>query len=305
MSALLLAGCTHKDIVCPYEETRVVRVSFEWDRASGADPAGMTIYFYPLGEGGQVWRFDVAGRDGGEVELPIGRYRMLAVNNDLPGLTFTGQNGYQTLTATTRELDQSYVCPTGMLYSGKVDEAEVTLCGVSYITEEGSLKECPVGVIRCWPDSMATVYTVNVEEIRGIERVRSVSMVLEGLAAQKYIYSDEAEGAASLLTQAEIDRRGSGAFHTVTTGLGSPAEGGETFLTVIGTKTDGLIFKKSFNVTDQVSNSPNPLNVLINIKGLTIAENDSTQTTDPDVGMTVGVDGWEEETIILDNNNLL
>lgn len=80
------ASCEHKDIECP-GATEDVHILFEWDKAADADVAGMTLFFYPQDAHGRIWRFDIAGRDGGHVELPPGRYSLTACNNDLPGIT--------------------------------------------------------------------------------------------------------------------------------------------------------------------------------------------------------------------------
>ena len=50
-------------------------------------------------------------------------------------------------------------------------------------------------------------------------------------------------------------------------------------------------YSKTFDVTDQVMNSKYPKDVYIHIKGLDIPEADTP--SDPDVGISVGVDGWQ------------
>ena len=66
--ALILQSCRHSAIICPDGGGRVIDVRFMWDDAPDAMPDGMTLYFFPVNSDGNIWRFDIAGRDGGKVE---------------------------------------------------------------------------------------------------------------------------------------------------------------------------------------------------------------------------------------------
>lgn len=298
---ILTASCGHKEIVCPGDSVRTIDVKFIWNKAPGADVDGMTLYFYPVSDWTRMWRFDIAGHDGGKVELPAGRYRMIAVNNDLPGIEFDGADTFNGLTARARSAGGTSVRPTGMLYAAVVDNLEVTLCGVEYTLEDGSCKECPKSLVRCYPDSLSTVYTVVFRDIKGVDRVRSATARLDGVASSMTVRSGiTGDGTCSIPITLASGGDGPAVLRGSTTGLGTPAGVPGFTLTIAVTRTDGKSFSKSFDVTDQVINSPWQRNVYIYIDGLEIPEGTPPDPpSDDDVGIIVDVDGWHVIDIYL------
>lgn len=293
----LLTSCGHKDILCPGNEPHTLTVKFMWEKAPEAAPDGMTLYFFPAGEGTRVWRFDIAGRDGGKVELPIGAYRFLAVNNDLPGVMFSGEDAYGNFTANTRKNpDTGLMRPTGMLYGGTVDHVEVTPCGIIYTTPEGTIKECRQGLLRCHPDSLSCVYNVIFRRCEGMENIRTASACIQGEASSlRVAYSiPEGEPVATSFRLAREEQPDGDALAGSTTVLGTDTEHLPSVkLTLNVERTDGKHIAKSFDVTEQVVNSMNPRNVFIIITGVEIPAGDTPDIPGGDVGIDVGVDGWQ------------
>lgn len=300
---LWLTGCRHKDILCPGDEPRAITVRFMWDLAEDADPAGMTAYFFPLGEGTRLWRFDIAGREGGSVELPPGEYRFLAVNNDLPGVTFSGQDSFDGFVAQARTSggDSRSLAPTGMLYGCTVERVEVSICGVTYITPEGTVKECPQGLLRCHPDSLATVYNVRLEDCKGLDNIRSVNARLYGEAPSLLVAERIAMGQSGYVNIA-FAQSGT-CLSGSTTGFGAPAGHSPEFtLEIRALRADGTVIAKSVDVTGQVINSINPRNVFIILEGLEFPEGGKPDEPGGDVGIEVGVDGWNVIEIEIDTS---
>lgn len=77
---LLLSSCRHIPLDDIGEARMSVRVVYDWVNAPEANPKGMSIFFYPE-DGGYPYRYELK-RDGGEVKLPVGRYRIITYNND-------------------------------------------------------------------------------------------------------------------------------------------------------------------------------------------------------------------------------
>ncbi len=293
-----MLSCTHKDIMCPGTEPYPLTVTFIWDKAPQASPAGMTLYFYPLQSGGKVWRYDIAGAEGGEVELPLGRYALVSVNNDLPGTVYSGQDAFATLAAQPKS-NGSTVFPTGMLYRAVVGEIEQTLCGVRYRQPDGTIKECPYELVRCYPDSAATIYNIIVGRVDGLERMRSATARLSGMASELYL-GDCKAGADMCATQTSLSLTGQGGLRGTTSGLGSTSEP-DFELALIVTRSDGERFSKTFDVTGQVINSRYSHNVTIYIDSLSIPSG-TVPPSDEDVGINVDVDGWQVIEINYDEN---
>ena len=287
---LALCSCSHKDIMCPGGELRQINVCFEWDKAPGASPEGMSLYFFPAGKSGRIWRFDIAGDKGGPVELPTGSYRLVTFNNDLPGITIDGTDSFGSISAYARGKTPAGVFnSTGMLYGTVVSSIEVTPCGIEYITENGSVKECRKSVLRCYPDSLSAKYTVHIKNVNTPEMLRSASVRLKGVASDINLSTAESSDAASTvsfqLEKSDKAPRLSGR------GYAFPSDyGAKHTLTVALTRVDGKTFARDFDVTDQIMNSPSRHNVLLVIDSIDVPVDD---TPEDDVGgIDVDVDGW-------------
>ncbi|MCM1290812.1 MAG: DUF5119 domain-containing protein [Prevotella sp.] len=298
LATMLLGSCSeHKEIKCPAGNTRKIHITFMWDKAKDANPQGMTLYFYPANGLGKSWRFDISGRDGGDIEIPSGKYNLLTVNNDLPGISMIDESRYSEIAAAVRHFDtDTYARPTGTIYCGKVTDIEITPCSLSYRKEDGSIKECPAGLIRCYPDTLSTLYHITVSEIKNIQLARNVKISLSGLAYSKKLYDGYAVGNSATFTEAVINQN-TEAFTASTTALGPPSSHLPNDLTVYVTRTDGKVFSKSFDVTSQILNMLEAKVVYIHIEGLKIPTQDIT--SDADVGIEVGVDGWKVEEILI------
>lgn len=304
LSALLfIAGCDHKEIVCPGDTPALLELRFDWQKAPGARPSGMTVYFFPADSHTKLWRFDIAGREGGAVELPLGRYRMLAFNNDLRGVQFSTTAAFDTFTASAMALSPQLVAPSGMLYAAAVDHFEVTMCGVTYIDAHGQPKDCPFGVVRCEPDSVSTVYETIVRHVKGLERVRSARAVLNGIAtgitlAQRQTVAPAAATAFALTPDGD-------SLLGLTTAFGTPPGAPNFVLDIYITRTDGAVLLKKIDVTEQVLNQADRRHVIILIDSLTIPEGEiPPDPSDPgDIGINVGVDPWT--TVNIDINGVL
>lgn len=298
--SLILQSCRHSAIICPEDGSRVVNVKFMWDEAEDAMPDGMTLYFFPVNSDGRIWRFDIAGRDGGKVELPYGSYRLLAFNNDLPRIDYSDTDSYDGFTANARFAGKTLVYAPGLLYVGTVDFVDVTVCGVEYSDHDGCDKNCPQGLIRCYPKLESTLYNVIVRDIDGMSIVRSASATIDGIASAIKLVCNESTGytVGEFLSLETL--RPQSEMCGVTTGFGSIEGETEYWLTVTVTRTDGKSFAKRFDVSSQVLNSSNPRNVTIIVDGLKIPDDDLPPSSDEDVGIDVGIDGWHE--IIIDIN---
>ena len=291
-AAITLAGCEHKSILVPGGEPRDISVLFMWDEAPDAPPQGMTLYFFPMTRGGKIWRYDTPGRDGGKMELPVGKYSMLAYNNDLPGITVSGLASMDDAMASLR-LSQGAASGSGPLYCAVVDCLEVTPCGVEYSGGcESVHKVCPMGLVRSCPVRRFCTYSVVVKGVDGIGLVRKASVALSGMAADVRLaagaLSDSAVAVAMPLEKADTaDLRGrSTAF-----GIAPGQEKISATISIV--RTDGVALSKTYDVTRQVLQASDPRNVTVVIEGMEIPGPDTPPPSGSDVGIEVGVDGWQ------------
>lgn len=284
----ILTACCQKDLVYAGEPIKVM-VQFDWQEATGADPEGMTLLFFPADKTSKLWRFDIPGREGGEIELLSGEYNVLAYNNDLPGISFTDIGNYDSYSATARSSSDSTTSPTGMLYSAHLANA--------YIFNFNST----LPVITLTPDSISSVYHISLDSVNGTERIKTANAVIKGVARSVCLQlQHNSEETCSLSAPLHISQERQTILESTTTGFGIPdIPDPKITLEVIVTTSHGK-YSKSFDVTDQVMNCKHLKDVYINISGLDIPAADTPVDPDdnPDVGISVGVDGWQLIEII-------
>ncbi len=304
ISCIWLLSCDHKEIVCPGSEPYPVHVLFEWENAPTANPDGMTLYFYPESDENEVWKFDIAGREGGNVELPVGTYRMVAYNNDIPGIRFINQNHYNEIAAESRSMNSgNTLLSAGMLYGSTINHIEVTLCGISYINQDGNKKECPKSLLRCSPDSLTTKYDIVVRNVEGIEKVRKAQAILHGVARGIKLSNNVPFGIPSDVTAPMNIDKNAATFSSSIYAFSPDSYGTSYELSVLVELPDGKALTKKFDVTAQVVSKPHSKNVLIIIDGISIPD---TGNPGEDVGgIDVGVDGWETIVIDIDSNDYI
>lgn len=287
-----LVSCAHKDIDCPASATGI-EVLFEWNNAPDAHVDGMTLYFYPIDGIGKIWRFDIAGRKGGRVELPAGTYTMIACNNDLPGIRLENTENPSELTATaSRRIDSATEGSTGMLYGATVSEIKVTPCGVRYTTPIGTIKTCGKGLVRCSPDSLSTLFTVRITHLKGGQKLRSASAKIAPIASAMALADKTPTGNKEALY---IGLTGDDGNRTLT-GSGcafslSPMEACATQLCVHVVKTDGSAVTRTIDLSTADRNIITPHNVIITIDSLDLSGGDTPEPGDVG-GIEAAVDGW-------------
>ena len=295
----LITSCSQKELVMPDEGDCLLTVRFEWDEAPDAAPDGMTLYFFPLGEDEMIWRFDIAGGRGGNLELPCGSYSMIAYNNDLPRIDFTSRDSYAGFTAVARRLPDGHVAPPGCLYGGFIPRIDVSHRGVKYQLSGGEMADCAGGPVRCWPRCLSVIYRIEVRRVTGMECLRSATVCLDGLAGALRLVSDTPLG-NPVKEDVVLENDGSDSLlSAVLTGFGSAPDVTDYLLTVRCVCTDGSCFEKSFDVSAQILNSSDSKNVVIIVDGLDIPKNVTPSDPGEDVGIEVGVDGWSEIQINL------
>ncbi len=292
---LALTGCTQRFFALSEQEGDVVNVRFFWDNAINADPEGMTLLFYSSDKGGGIWRFDIAGRDGGQIELPFGHYRMLAVNNDIAGIILSGQDQESSvMLSTTERADHVAIMCPGMSYGCRMKDVTVSPCGVGYTGEDNDVKECGASVIKCYPDTLSTIYHLIINDVEGMEYLRSAKAYVEGPAKGMNLSSlTPVAPSLSMPCTMTTDLIG-GTLDGTTCGFPLPDDTTEYGVTLNVTSKSGKSYSKKFTASDLTVNIFSIHCVYITISGLSIPSEPgpTPPDKDDDVGIDVDVDGW-------------
>ena len=98
-----LTACEHKELCYEHPHIATIYVDFDWRDAPDASPAGMCVFFYPEDKEERARRYDFQGTTGGQIDIPVGHYRVLCYNNDTEAVLFDGTDDFYAHKAFTRE----------------------------------------------------------------------------------------------------------------------------------------------------------------------------------------------------------
>lgn len=303
-----LCGCRQKELyimgdVQPDVTESIVDVRFIWYDAENAEVEGMSVYFFPLSEGGKVWNFEIAGMNGGLVSLLPGSYTFLAVNNDLPGIDFTATPTPSNIVAHARCYDDGTLRPSGMVYGAVMDDVRIPVDTCKNDTVEPANHSTPlrpIYTVTASPDSLATVYNIILADVARPEIIENISASISGVAVSLTVDGNRQSEETGTIN-IPIDIAGNRMTGS-TTGLGTPSGTPHFTLTLFAQLTDRRRIAKSltFDITEQVVKAKHPHNVYITLSGIKF----DTETPDEpddgeDMGMDVDVEGWSSITIDL------
>lgn len=211
MLTTVFSACNHKDLCYDHTHRAKLKVVYDWSEAPDATPRGMCVFFYSLDNPTVYYRFDFDNTEGGDVELPAGRYRLITYNNDTEIVKFSGTNIFEAHKAYTRTgdiLEPLYgngvtsnvkpdngeavmITPDG-LWGCHSDEIEVIEQGESHTiihnyTPEGIASAADsddeeVQIITLYPHDMLCHYSFEVRNVDNIDHISRISATLSGMS---------------------------------------------------------------------------------------------------------------------------
>jgi len=334
--ALGFTSCEHKDLCYHHPHTAKIKVVYDWTDAPDADPEGMCAFFYPLDgdvTGNQPRRFDFIGSNGGEIELPVGRYRVITYNNDTESTLMRNSHDWDLHSAFTRdggifepvggdatgrpprrvnEDDQRIVITPDMLWGCTATDVEITETGISYVCvpekDNGQWDNKPIQnseqVITLYPHELVCHYTYEIRNVTGMENVSQMSASLSGMSPELF-FGDERLHQESVILPFEAAKAPDGSKRIVGAFLtfGHSEQNTDPHRLNLyvwlndGSKwVYGATDESKFDLTGQVHSAPDKRHVHLVIDGL-----DLPQPMTGDSGMDPWVDDWQvvDEEIIM------
>lgn len=219
--AATLCSCNHKELCYHHPHMASVRLEFDWRDAPDADPEGMCVFFYPVeDEVAPMRRFDFNGKSGGQIDIQVGKYRVLCHNNDTETVLMRGTEDFYTHEAFTRNgdifeniygssarssapraagaEDERVVLEPDMLWGCVALDVEITETGISYVSvhgDESSVKQSfsTEMVITLYPHEQICTYTYEIRNVKGLDRVSQMCGSLTGMAPSM-LFHDESLG---------------------------------------------------------------------------------------------------------------
>lgn len=323
-AALTLAsGCGLSACIYEGEDRCPDKIPFtiapDWSEAPNASPEGMAYIFFPA-DGSPLWRFDFPGRAGGQVSMNAGDYCFLSYNDDTYNIIFRGDNRYYTCEAYTpaadllggipaslwgRQLpdskDEKVVESPDMLWGCAYCNFSLQFDGVRYNPSpvdagDTETEFSPEAVLTALQRPLTAHYSYRIENVENLSGVKSMSAALSGMAGSMFLASRKQSSYPSTISvkaSAGDATTIAGTFNTF--GIPPKPSAGNILRLFVVIK-DNRRFCYEFDVTDQIRSAPDPMNVSLLLRGLTL----EIPEDDDGTGFDVNVDGWT--TVIVNIN---
>lgn len=304
---ILLSGCNHKELGLEYLKTAKLRIEYDWKYAPEANPVGMCAILYATDREAQHIRFDFKGMEGGEVELPVGTYRIITYNNDTEVVQFDNIHDFDSHSGFTREgniLEPIYgnAMPLPPRAEGSEDERVVITPDELWGCTELDVVVTGKGdqVITLRPHDMLCHYSYEIRNVSNLKHVSQMSASLTGMSGGMDLATENLNREPVTLP---FEAYASGASSVVGEFLtfGHHEENSAPHkMSLYVVMDDGAKYVYSadprFDVTDQVHSAPDRRKVHIIIDGISLP-----QPIENGSGFAPEVDDWGEvkEDIIL------
>jgi len=280
-----------------------IEVLYDWSQAPHAEPEGMAVFIYDVEAEDMPWRYDLRPT-GGHIDAPQGPARAITYNNDTRSLNFGNTDNFFACKAYTHEgnlfdgLTEAWYGPEP---KSRADAEQRVLAQPDPLwlyTTEALVVNDATTLFR--PTAVVARYSYTVTGITGLEGVARMCAAVTGLAGEIYLVG-AVKGDEAVTVPGALRTTGStsaaGALHTWGY-VDDPQSGCR--LQLFFWLTDGKKYCYDFDVTRQVREAPDPLDVKITVNGIDLPEPDSS---DPggEGGIGVDVDNWETIEIELSN----
>lgn len=298
--ALVLTSCEHKELCLDHTHIQNVKVVFDWRNAPDASPSSVTALFFPTDKS-QAQRYNFVGRDGGPIRLSIGAYSALGMNNDhTDWARFRGTDDIETFEVYTddatmltvlgidirnipraRETEtERFASAPGMLWNHRLDDVYLDVDTLSH-------------TITFYPEEAVCHYTVTILDVENLKYLHGAFLdaTLSGMA-EGFYHGAHAPTETPVTMPFVMKTSGNedelyGQFLTFGECTGSS---NKHIVTLYMMFDDGTAMYYTFDVTDQVTNAPDPHHVDIVIRGLKLPKPITNGG-----GFKPNVDDWVEQ----------
>ncbi len=298
-----LASCRHKDLYMEEDMTSRLEVKFDWRDAPEANPNSMALYMYES-DGNSPLRFIFSNKTGGEIKVPFGTRHAICLNADINswGIVRNRENieMYEVYTPDADALSAQSLRSEGIPRAeGTENERLAATPGMLWGTRTNDIKVVPhegTQTITMYPHECVCHYMVDVYDVDNLEGVEKTAIdgTLSGMAeAYNHGMQSGNETPATMAFTMTGDPASKSLHGEFLTFGECPTNKVNHYLMVYTVLNDGSRWYRKFDVTDQVSQAPDPTHVHIIVRGL-----DLPKTVDPGhTTLTPDVNEWQSVNI--------
>ena len=282
VATLSISSCRHKDLYMESEMSSELQVVFDWRNAPEANPESMALYLYE-DDGLNPMRFIFSNKSGGLIKSPFGNHHAICLNADNTDWACMRNNeSVETLEIYTQDAeeigtraDNSSTIPRP---EGTENERIAATPGMLWGSRSNNIAITPhsgMQTITLYPEEVVCHYIVDVYDVNNLEGIESsaVDATLSGMAEG---YCHGQNSSTDITASFKFNLKGNAAeenLHGEFLTFGEcPTNVAKHYLTLYMVLTDGSKWYHSFDVTDQVTNAPDPTHVHIIVRGINLPE---------------------------------
>lgn len=289
-----MTSCTHKDIIEDIGQSGlpIVNVEYDWANTEIDRPDGLANLFYSSHpEIQSYWRSDFRPT-GGSLWLPADNYDVVAFNNDTENIIFSDIDDFDKFTFSTSQIDTSNIpedqlpFPPQKLYH-QPDRMWANLRKEIIISDASTSQ-----TIILSPRRITREYHIEMTEIENLESALRYYAVVSDLSHEFSVAKFSQTGPASTIGNfmQPIDKS---TISTTITNFGVNRESEQQHLAVYMWLADGARKAYVYDVTDQIREAPDSMNLVISVKGPSLPQITPGTGGSGGGGMDVGVDNWD------------
>ena len=288
-------GCRHKDIIEDIGQSGfpLVVVEYDWENHEIFRPDGMANLFYSTHESSQsYWRSDFRP-SGGSLRLPADQYNVIAFNNDTENIVFSDIDNFDKFTLSTSEIDTSSIpddqlpFPSQKLYH-QPDRIWAALLNNIDIKDSSNFQ-----TIKISPRRITREYHIEMTGIENLESALRYYALISDLSPAFKMSSLTQTGKAATVGNfmQPIDDT---AISTTITNFGPNKDSHQQRLAIYMWLADGARKVYMYDVTDQIREAPDSMNLVIRVKGPSLPQiTPGEGGAAGGGGLDVGVDNWD------------
>ncbi|MDE6317656.1 MAG: DUF5119 domain-containing protein [Muribaculaceae bacterium] len=278
ISAMSLTSCLHKDLDTELYHRVNVNVIFDWQNAPDANPTSMLTYFYHEGDDALVFTFP--GGEGGEVSIPSGTYNGVSLNGDISDWAsmrnMDDPESFEIYTKNAEQLEGYGLSSRSLPRAEGAENERMAMTPKMLWSDRSDNIDIPAYsdkdiYITFTPCDNLCRYTVDILHVNNMEYLHgaSVDATLSGMAESALIGKGETGETPVTMPFLLTPDSSAKSLHSEYLTFGEcNTNKVPHYLTVYLYLTDGTKWYKTFDVTGQVTDAPDPKNVHIVIDGL-------------------------------------
>ena len=289
MGWLFLTSC-HNKYICPEcDSEKGIMIKFNWDDVDQISD-GMKVYFYNTSVE-LDYSFNVSSM-GERINIKPGTYTIFCHNNDTEYVNWRGQSNKNTIEAYTRNatLEEDHT-----RLNENTQEMVVMpdyLCGQTRYSVDIPYRYSDIFIIEMIPHELVDVYTYEVLNVINAQNITKIRATLTGVSSTLFPCNPEKEKvAATIPFMGNVSHADENLIEGKMINFGFVNKDDiRNLLTVYFWSPNGNV-KATFDVTKQVQNAPNPMNVLIVVEDTIQIPKEIGNDNE---GFSPNIDEWKE-----------